>query len=322
MDTTNSGPATGAMLDVMAVAPGARRESRSGGRPPWMEKPHPAVVLGKGLLLFAIGLAMLFPFIYVISVSFSSYEDVVGGQLVIFPRHPTLEAYETVLAGGVVTQALKVSIGLTAVGTIVNMVMTVTLAYALSRPSVRGSRFVLFAVLFTFLIQPGIIPRFLVVKELGLLNTFAALILPGMISAFNLVVVRNFFMSIPQDLLDSGRVDGANDLRLLWDVVLPLSRAVLAVIALFYGVALWNIFFDAVLYLNDTAKWPIQVILNQYVVQGNPIAARPVGVGRPPAPPETIRMAVLVLATVPILVVYPFLQRYFTRGVLTGAIKG
>lgn len=314
---------TVAITDAMALTGASvRRSPRSSGRPPWMEQPHPAVVIGKGLLLAVIALAMLFPFVYVVSVSFSSYEDVVGGQLVIFPLHPTLDAYETVLAGGVVTQALKVSIGLTAVGVLVNMIMTITLAYALSRPSVRGSKLVLFAVLFTFLIQPGIIPRFLVVKELGLLNTFAALILPGMISAFNLVVVRNFFMSIPQDLLDSGRVDGANDLQLLLNVVLPLSKAVLAVIALFYGVALWNIFFDAVLYMSDTAKWPIQVILNQYVVQGNPIAARPVGIGRPPAPPETIRMAVLVLATVPILVVYPFLQRYFTRGVLTGAIKG
>lgn len=304
------------------LVPSGRARRRSAGRPPWMEEPHPLAKAGKAVLLAVLVAAMAFPFVYVVAVSFSSYKDVAGGQVVILPKNPTLDAYRTVLAGGVVTQALKVSIGLTLVGTVLNMFATVTMAYALSRPSVRGSRLVLFLVLLTFLIQPSLIPRFLVVKQLGLLDSFASLVLPGLISAFNLVVVRNFFMAIPAELLDSGRIDGANDLRLLWDIVLPLSKAVLAVIALFYGVALWNIFFDAVLFLNDTAKWPIQVILNQYVVQGNPIAARPAGIGRPPAPPETIRMAVLVIATVPILLVYPFLQRYFTKGVLTGAIKG
>jgi putative aldouronate transport system permease protein len=306
----------------MAVAPGDLPQPRSSGRPPWVEPTPPLLVAARALVIVVIAIAMVFTFLYVVSVSFSSYQDVVGGQLVIVPLHPSLDAYRTVLSGGVVTQALRVSILVTAVGTVVNMIMTVTMAYALSRPDVPGSRFVLFLVLLTFLIQPGIIPKFLVVKQLGLLDSLAALILPGMISAFNLVVIRNFFMSIPRDLLDGARIDGAGDLRLLWDIVLPLSKAVLAVIALFYGVALWNIFFDAVLFLNDTAKWPIQVVLNQYVVQGAPVAPRPVSVGHPPAPPETIRMAVLVVATVPILLVYPFLQRYFTRGVLTGAIKG
>ena len=294
---------------------------RREGQPLWVETPHPLVRVGKAALLTLIGISMTFPFIYVIAVSLSSYEDVINGGFVFNPSHFNLDAYRTVLEGGVVTRALRVSIGLTLVGTAINVFMTTTLAYGLSRVSVAGSKFVLLVVLFTFLFQPGLIPKFLLVKELGLLNTYASLVLPGMISAFNLVVLRNFFMNVPQELRDSARVDGANDLRVLWDVVLPLSKAVLAVIALFYGVALWNIFFDAILYLNDTDKWPIQVILNQYVVQGNPIAQRPVTSG-PPAPPEQIRMAVLVVATMPILLVYPFLQRYFMRGVLTGAIKG
>jgi putative aldouronate transport system permease protein len=291
-------------------------------RPSWMERPTPAQQAAKAVLLVVLGLVMLFPFVYVVAVSFSSYEDVVGGGIVLFPTNPTLEAYRTVFAGGVVTDALRVSILLTVVGTAVNMVMTVSLAYALSRTSVAGSRFVLAVVLLTFLFQPGLIPRFLVVKELGLLDSLASLVLPGMISAFNLVVVRNFFMNIPADLIDGARIDGADDLRLLWDIVLPLSKAVLAVIALFYGVALWNIFFDAILYIRDTDKWPIQVILRQFVIEGQPMAQRPTNLSRPAAPPETIRMAVLVIATVPILLVYPFLQRYFTRGVLSGAIKG
>ena len=287
-----------------------------------MEVPHPAFTVAKAILVVFLGLTMVFPFVYVVAVSFSSYEDVVGGGLILFPAHPTLDAYRTVLEGGVVLRALRVSIGITLVGTALTMVMTTLLAYGLSRTSVIGSRFVLIMVLFTFLMQPGLIPRFLLIKQLGLLDTYPSLVLPGLISAFNLVVLRNFFMNIPRELLDSARVDGANDLRVLWDIVLPLSKAVLAVLALFYGVALWNLFFDAVLYLRDTGKWPIQVILNQYVLQGNPIAQRSTPRAGPPAPPETIRMAVLVIATVPILLVYPFLQRYFTRGVLTGAIKG
>lgn len=288
-------------------------------RPPWMERPSRSFLTAKALLITIIALLMVFPFVYVISVSLSSYQDVVGRGLILFPAHPTLDAYRTVLQGGVVTRAVGVSVGLTAVGTVINVVMTTTLAYALSRRSVIGSKVVLMMVLFTFLFQPGLIPRFLMIKELGLLNSYASLILPGMISAFNLVVVRNFFMNIPQDIIDSAHMDGANDLRVLWDIVLPLSKAILAVIALFYGVAIWNIFFDAVLYLNDTDKWPIQMVLNQYVVQGNPMTQGQVKVT---TPPETIRMAVLVIATVPILLVYPFLQRFFTRGVLTGAIKG
>jgi putative aldouronate transport system permease protein len=157
-----------------------------------------------------------------------------------------------------------------------------------------------------------------------LINTFGSLILPGAISAFNLVVVRQFFMSIPSELLESARIDGANDLWILLRIVLPLSKPVLAVIALFYGVGYWNEFFNAILYLNDADKWPIQLVLRQYVLQGSALLASGVipDPSQPPPPSQTIQMAVVVIATVPILLVYPFLQRYFTKGVLAGAIKG
>lgn len=298
-----------------------RKVLRSSNRPPWMEEPSPAMKVGKFLLLTFIAIVMVFPFTYVLAVSFSSYKDVLGGGLIIFPSNPTLDAYREVLKGGIVTRSVVITIWLTLIGSFVQVVFTATMAYGLSRPRMPGARFVLLTVLFTFLFGPGMIPQFLLVKELGLLNSYAALVLPGLISAFNLVVVRSFFMNIPQELLDSARVDGANDLRVFWDITLPLSKAVLAVIGLFYGVALWNTFFDAVLYMNESSKWPIQVILNQYVLQGTllPIEQTP---DQPPPPPRTVQMAVVVIATVPILIVYPFLQRYFTRGVLTGAIKG
>lgn len=290
-------------------------------RPPWMEEPSRPMKVAKAALLILITIAMVFPFIYVVAVSFSSYKDVLGGGLILFPANPTLDAYREVLKGGIVTRSVIVTIWLTVIGSFVQVVFTATMAYGLSRPRMPGARLVLIIVLFTFLFGPGMIPLFLLVKELGLLNTYAALVVPGLISAFNLIVVRSFFMNIPQELLDSARVDGANDLRVFWDITLPLSKAVLAVITLFYGVALWNTFFNAVLYMNESSKWPIQVILNQYVLQGAllPIEQSP---DQPPPPPKTVQMAVVVIATVPILIVYPFLQRYFTRGVLTGAIKG
>lgn len=299
----------------------SRKSNRPTNRPPWMEEPSPAMKVGKFLLLTFMAIVMVFPFTFVLAVSFSSYKDVLDGGLIIFPSNPTLDAYREVLKGGIVTRSVIITIWLTLIGSFVQVFFTATMAYGLSRPRMPGARFVLLVVLFTFLFGPGMIPQFLLVKELGLLNSYAALVLPGLISAFNLVVVRSFFMNIPQELLDSARVDGASDLRVFWDITLPLSKAVLAVIGLFYGVALWNTFFDAVLYMNESSKWPIQVILNQYVLQGTllPIEQTP---DQPPPPPRTVQMAVVVIATVPILIVYPFLQRYFTRGVLTGAIKG
>jgi putative aldouronate transport system permease protein len=274
-------------------------------------------------LLLVLAVVMLFPFVYVIAVSFSSYKDIVGQGLIIFPTHPTTEAYRAIFKGGIVTHALWVSIGLTLGGTAVNMFMTVTMAYGLSRPGLPGSRFVLALVLFTLLFAAGIIPNYLLVKNLGLIDSYGSLILPGAINAFNLVILRQFFMSLPAELLESARLDGANDLWVLLRIVLPLSKPVLAVVALFYGVAHWNDFFAATLYLNDAHKWPIQLVLRQYVLQGSALAsAVNIDPNQPAPPTETIQMAVVVIATVPILIVYPFLQRYFTKGVLSGAIKG
>jgi ABC-type glycerol-3-phosphate transport system permease component len=293
------------------------------GRPPWMEQPGTGMRVAKFVLLACLAFTMLFPFVYVVAVSFSSYRDVLGGGLILFPAHPTLEAYQRILEGGIVTRALWVSLGVTFVGTCVNMLLTVTMAYGLTRPSVPGSRLILALVLLTLLFSAGIIPNYLLVKQAGLLNSYGSLILPGAISAFNLVVVRQFFMGLPPELLESARIDGANDLWILLRIVLPLSKPVLAVVALFYGVAQWNEFFAATLYLNDADKWPIQLVLRQYVLQGSQMTAFiTMDPTHAPPPPQTIQMAVVVVATVPILIVYPFLQRYFTRGVLSGAIKG
>ena len=292
-------------------------------RPAWQEKPRPITQALKVVVLTITTIVMLYPFVHVIMVSLSDRIAYTPGDLLLWPKKLTLDSYQLVLSGGTVSRALLVSVGVTVVGTVMSMFFTVTLAYGLSRTRrVPGSRAILFMVLFTMLFSAGIIPSYLLVRSLGLLDSYAALIIPGLISAFNMVVVRNFFMSLPEELFDAARIDGAGELQILWRLVLPLSKAVLAVVALFYGVGYWNSFFGALLYLDDPAKWPIQLILRQYVVQAEPLPGAAAQEQLQHITPETIQMAVVVLATVPILVVYPFLQRYFTKGVLTGAIKG
>ena len=294
----------------------------AGAAPFWMERPSLTSRVLKAVVLIGLVTVMLFPFAYVLSVSLSSERDLQGANVALFPLHPTLGAYATILQGGVVTSALEVSIGVTAIGTLVCMVMTTTLAYGLSRTSqVPGTKFVLILVLATLIFNAGIIPNYLLVRYLGMLNSYASLIVPGLISAFNLVVVRQFFMSIPEDLTDAAMIDGANPLQIFWHIILPLSKAVLAVVALFYGVALWSDYFNPLLYINNTAMWPIPLVLRLYVLQGQALTGAEQA-GQPLPPAETIQMAVVVIATVPILIVYPFLQRYFVQGVLSGAIKG
>jgi len=293
-------------------------------RPAWMEPESAFERIVKMAVLLVISVLVVYPFITVVATSLATQEEITrnGGLIMLWPKNPTLGAYRSILAGGVVTRATMVSIGITVVGTIVSLVTTTAMAYALSRPIVFG-RAILMMVLFTLLFAPGIIPNYLVVKQLGLLNTYSALILPVMVSAFNLVVMRQFFMGIPQELVDSARIDGANDFKILTQIVLPLSGAVIAVVALFYAVAYWNAFFNAMLYLNNNGMWPLQLVLRNYVVQAAPIpgiASAGDEAGMPPA--EAMHMAVLVVALIPILLLYPFLQRYFTRGVLSGAIKG
>jgi putative aldouronate transport system permease protein len=288
-----------------------------------MEAPPLWMQVLKVVVLAFIVVIMVLPFLNILAVSLSSYEDVLRGGLVLFPRNPTLDAYRAIFNGGIVVRALQISIGLTIFGTLAQMVFTTTMAWGLSRPGVPGSKAILFVVLGALLISPGIIPSYLLMKELGLLNTYSALILPGLISSFNLIIVRQFFMNLPQELIDSARIDGASEFRVFWNIALPLSKAVLAVVALFYAVAIWNSFFTAILYLQDATKWPIQLVLRQYVLQGTDIAAAADARSNQPLPPaRTLQMAIVVVATVPILIVYPFLQKYFTRGVLTGAIKG
>ena len=290
-------------------------------RPIWKEDPSPLYQSVKAVVLGGFALMIVIPIMVVISTSLASDRDIIdAGGYVLWPSHPTVKAYQTLFSGGLMGRAILVSIFVTVVGTAIALAVTIALAYATSRPVLFG-RPVLLMVLFTLLFAPGIIPMFLVVKQLGLLDSLWSLILPGALGAFNFVVLRTFFMNVPAEVLESARIDGASDFTILRRIVMPLSKAVIAVVGLFYAVGFWNAFFNALLYLNDTSKWPVQVILRTYVLQGKSLSADQLGV-EPLPQPQSLQMAVVVVALVPIALVYPFLQRHFTKGVITGAVKG
>ena len=295
----------------------------------WEEEPTAIGRLSKPVVLTLIALAVAFPLYVVVVTSLSSTEAVTrAGGLVVVPRELTVAAYVQLLSGGVVTRALLISVLITAVGTALSLGITVLAAYGLSRPGSVFHRPLLFVVLLTFLFGPGIIPSYLLVNSLGLIDHYASLILPTAISAFNLIVMRSFFMGIPGELIDSARIDGAGEFAILRRIVMPLSKAVVAVVGLFYAVGYWNAFFNALLYINDNNKWPLQMVLRTYIVQQQPLPtgaggiATGTGLGMQPAPGLAIKMAIVVIAIVPVLLVYPFIQRHFTKGVIIGAVKG
>ncbi|MFZ0218058.1 MAG: carbohydrate ABC transporter permease [Candidatus Dormiibacterota bacterium] len=276
-----------------------------------------------GLAVAALGI--LFPILNVVLISLMNQKELVqyAGGLDLFPRHLTLAAYQLIFSGGIVTRAMLVSAGVTIVGTAMSLVATSCLAFGLSVEGLPFRRTLLTIVLLTFLFNPGIIPLYLTVDYTHLLNTYASLIIPVLLNTFNVIVMRNFFMSIPNELIEAATIDGAGYGQILLKVILPLSKPILAVMALFYAVGYWDAFFNALLFLNDTSKWPIQLVLQQYVIANSALpqtAQNTIEVIQ--SPEQSVQMAAVVVAILPILLVYPFLQRYFLSGVLTGAIKG
>ncbi len=300
---------------------------RTATRPAWEEKPSPFLMLGKGTVLTFAVLAVLFPMWSILVTSFASREtiDLVGGMVVI-PREFDPSAYVIIFSGGQVSRAVGVSVLVTLVGTSISLLLTVLAAYGLSRPGSLFHSQLLFYFLITFLIYPGLVPSYLVVTGLGLKNSLLSLILPTAISVFNLVVVRSFFMSIPSELIDAARIDGAGEWGVLFRVILPLSKAVVAVVGLFYAVGYWNAYFNAVLYIDDSDLWPIQRVLQSYILAGQSPSLSGAAVSLPGVnaypPTLAVKMAVVMVTIVPALIIYPFVQRNFTKGVMVGAVKG
>jgi putative aldouronate transport system permease protein len=299
---------------------GARRgRSR---RPAWEEPPSVVGQVARGGLLTGVVLAVLLPLWVVVVTSLASRETIdEAGGLVLVPREIDVSAYVTIFSGGQVTRALWISALVTTVGTAVSVTLTVLAAYGLSRPGSVAHRGLLLYFLLTFLVYPGMVPSYLVVTGLGLKDSLWALILPSAISVFNLVVLRAFFQNIPGDLLDSARIDGAGEFRILARIVLPLSRAVIAVVALFYAVGYWNVWFTALLYIDDNARFPSQRVLQSFILAGqSPNTSGLVGAAMPPT--LAIKMAVVVVTVAPVVLVYPFVQRHFVKGVIVGAVRG
>lgn len=272
-------------------------------------------------LLVIIALICLLPFVNVIASSFASTQELVTKKFILFPTTFSLDAYKYILSTPTIFRALTISVGVTVVGTVVSMALTACMAYGLSRKYLTGRGFINFIVIFSMLFSGGMIPTFLVVKAFGLIDSYWSMIIPVAINAFNLVIMRNFFQALPDDLEESAKIDGSNHFGIFWKIMLPLALPSIATISLFYAVTYWNTYMNAILYITNSVKWPIQVLLRQIVIVSSGIQADSSSVDVIP-PAQTVKMAVIVIATVPMLIAYPFVQKHFTKGALLGAVKG
>lgn len=281
------------------------------------------------IFLFILSLAFLIPFWAVLATSFISAEEWARrGSFVLIPHKISLNAYRMFLSrGSIIYRAYGVTVLRVAVGTFLNLCFTTTLAYTLSRRNLPGRTFLTLVVFITMIFSGGLIPNYLLVETLGLVDTFWAMVVPGLINPWWLLIMRNFFMNLPPELEDCALIDGATPVGVLWRIYLPLSLPSIATIGLFYAVWHWNQWFDAAIYLNDRAKYPMQLLLREVLYLSQ---ARDHGTLRqmtqaevtvmPPA--KTMQSAMIIVCTVPILLVYPYIQKYFVKGVMVGSIKG
>ncbi|MCI5604065.1 MAG: carbohydrate ABC transporter permease [Clostridia bacterium] len=279
--------------------------------------------------LIFLMIVTLYPIIYIFSVSVSSTTAYESGRVIFLPVEFNLEAYKVILEAGTIPRSFVNSVVYTVLYTAVSLFMTTTMAYPLSRSKDRVAFKGFFSkiVIFTMFFNAGIIPNYLVVKGLGLMNSMWALILPSAISTYNLVVMRSFFEGIPVDLEEAAFIDGANEITIFWKIMLPLSKAALATVGLFYGVYMWNSWFNAMLYLQSDTKFPLQLIIRQIIMQ-NQMAAELAAMGdtsmmtAQTTNSVSLKYATLFLSILPMLAVYPFIQKYFVKGVMVGSVKG
>jgi len=272
-------------------------------------------------LLGLIALITFFPIYYVFVVSFTDSSEFVRKSFILFPEKWSLESYKYLLSTKAFSRSIGVSAYLAIVGTTLSLIVTAALSYTLSRKRLRGRRVILLGILLTILFSPGIIPSYLVVRQFGLINSLWALIFPALASGWNVILMKGFFDSVPAELEESASIDGCNDLTIWLRIILPLSLPSLAAFGLFYAVEYWNQFFAAMIYLNDPTKWPIQVMLQNMLLNADNSELR-AEMSTISPPSETLKMAAVIIATVPILTVYPFLQKHFAKGAMVGSIKG
>jgi putative aldouronate transport system permease protein len=275
-------------------------------------------------ILILFGFATLFPLYYVAIMSITPLQEVLrNGGFVILPSKVSFEAYSYIFASNRIPDALKITVIVTVLGTAASLLVTTLLAYPLSKRGLFGRDAVLIGIVFTMLFSGGLIPLYLVVRATGLLDSLGALILPGLVSSFNMLIMKTYFENLPPEIEDAAKVDGCGDVRTLFRIVMPLSMPIIATVGLFYAIGNWNAYFNGLMYISDKALMPIQVVLPNMII--TPAVSQELGINAPglqQLPPETIKMATVVVATIPMLVLYPFLQKYFMKGMLLGSVKG
>lgn len=275
------------------------------------------------LFITAVSITCLIPFLYMIALSLSSNDAIISQKVGLWPVGFTLETYKTILSDVEMLYTMGYTIVLTIVYTLVCMFLTICAAYPLTKQRLKGRSFILTILVFTMYFSGGLIPSYLLVKNLNLMNTMWSLILPGAMSVFNLIILKTFFASLPESLEESASIDGCSDLGILVRIVLPLSLPSIATLSLFYAVDRWNGFQDALFYITDKNLYPMQLKLYQIITANQQLDSQQ-GEGSVGTyiVPEALKAASVMFATIPILVVYPKLQKYFVDGVMTGAIKG
>ncbi len=271
-------------------------------------------------------LVVVYPIIYIISSSLSSTNAIISGKVWLFPVEPNLNAYQAVFRNKQVITGYKNSIIYTAGGTLISVVLTIAAAYPLSRKFLPGRKFFTGMFVFTMLFSGGLIPTYFVVRNVGLIDTRWAIILPNALSVWNLMVTLTYFKtSLSEELFEAAVIEGASDMRMLTSIVLPLSQAIIAVIALYYAIGIWNSYFDALIYLKSASKFPLQIILRNILIMNQAdlsMGADMVAMARRQGMADVMKYALIVVSSAPLLMIYPFVQKYFVKGVMLGSIKG
>lgn len=279
------------------------------------------------ILAVIIIVLVCYPLLYVVAASFSSPLEVSRGNVIFFPKGTTLDAYENIIKNKDMISGYINTVKITVLGTAINIIMTTCCAYPLSRRDLAGCNTITKIVTFTMFFSAGMIPDYLLIKELGLMNSIWSLVLPGSISVYNMLVMRNFFQtSIPDGIVEAAMIDGCGNIQTLIRVVLPLSKAIMAVMLIFYMVGHWNAYFSAMMYMQSTDKYPLQLVLRNILLESKTYFAEGEGMGFTTADSAlayvTIQYACIVVSSLPVLIMYPFMQKYFVKGVMIGAVKG
>ncbi len=279
------------------------------------------VVITSYIVMTIFAVLCFFPFYYIFVVSISDPERVREGAMILYPQGFSLEAYKVTLTHARFYSSLRVSVVRTLLGTLLGVAFSSALAYGISRPYLRGRKWLTLFLVFTMLFNGGMIPTYLVVRYTGLIDTLWALIIPNMINTFNVIVLINFFRAVPAELEESAKIDGANDLIIFVKIMIPVAMPSIATITLFVAVYHWNTLMDGILYINTSSKKPLQVYLNDIVVAGQTEDMFQDSASRW-MPTLSLKTATIFASTLPILIVYPFLQKYFVKGVMVGSVKG